>query len=251
MGNLIKMDWYRLRSSTFFLVSLIVSFVLNLAFSIGMPLLNRFFAPDAAPDAVSFSYILANPISFTILFVLMLMSLVSFSYADLANGYIKNIAGQLPNKGLTVISKFVVGAIHNCIFFVVFLASTIIGNFIVNKVVFDDQIIAAVGTFFIKFLLSLGLTAILLFVSTGLRSKTLASILGVLFGSGMLTLVYMGLNTLFQQSVDVNEYAPDSLFSQVNVSSGMLVFNAILVAVICIAVFLPLTVTVFNKRDIK
>lgn len=251
MGNLIKMDWYRLRTSMFFIISTLVAFVLNLTASIAIPLLERAFSPQTANAPVALSKIITNPDNFPFILVFMLISLVSFSYSDIANGYIKNIAGQLPNKGYTVISKFIVIALHNFIFVCLVLASGLIGTFITKKVVVDENLFTGILVFFIKWLLTMALTAILLFVSTGLKNKTIASVLGVLLGSGALSLVYMGLNSLFQGNIDVNEFTPDSLFGSLSASSLSLVLNAVIVSAVCIAIFLPLTVKVFKNRDVK
>ncbi len=251
MGNLIKMDWYKLRTSLFFNVMLIVTFVINLACAIAFPVITRMFMPNSAVQEIQFSSILAKPMALDILPILMLISLVSFSYSDNANGFIKNIAGQLPNKGYIVISKFVVSAIHNLIFMVALFISTTIGAFVTGKVVFDNDIPAGIATFFIKWLITLAFSAILLFITTGLRNKIFASILGVLLGSGFLSLVYLGLNTLFQYKIDINAYAPDMLFTQVNAITNVFILNAILVSVICIAVFIPLSYKIINMRDVK
>ena len=48
-------------------------------------------------------------------------------YMDLANGYVKNIAGQVPSHGYLAVSKMIVIAIHNLIFMVVGLIGSLIG----------------------------------------------------------------------------------------------------------------------------
>ncbi|MBQ9673566.1 MAG: ABC transporter permease [Ruminococcus sp.] len=256
MGNLVKMDWYRLRKSKMFIISLIVTFVLNCAWIVGCHLLINFFKLEEINDKMDLSESISNPFSFGILMVLMFVSISTFAYADIANGYIKNIAGQVPNKGITVISKFIVIGIHNIIFFVAGSASIVIGNVISGTLIVDNQVFAGILTLLIKWLLSMAISSILLFVTTGLKSKTFASIVGVLLGSGFLFLVYMGLDSAISNIFKINDfnisdYAPDQLIREVNVAANTAVVNAIIVSVVCIVVFLTITVKVFNRKDVK
>ena len=109
MGKLIRMDLYRMLKAKSFMVCLIISFVLALA---NMPLAKLLFAlaRSLSPEInetfmaqVSLSAILSEPFPMISL-MLLLISLCFFFYADMENGYIKNIAGQMPMKGFTVLS---------------------------------------------------------------------------------------------------------------------------------------------------
>ena len=100
------------------------------------------------------------------------------------------------------------------------------------------------------------MTSIILFLTTGLRNKTLASVVGVLFSVSALGLLYMALNQLLSmvgiKNFDVSNYAPDQLFnSQFDTAAIGAVINAIIVSVVFIGVFVGLTVAIFNKRDVK
>ena len=98
MGKLLRMDLYRMLKSKAFLICLAVAFVLALAnapvaklmYTLANSLsseVNETFADD-----VSLSSILTNPFPMMGL-MLALLSLCFFFYADVENGYIKNIAG--------------------------------------------------------------------------------------------------------------------------------------------------------------
>ena len=118
---------------------------------------------------------------------------------------------------------------------------------------FDSDIPEGILTFFLKLLLMQSLCSILLFFTVGIKQKTAATVVGVVLGSGMLGLAYIGLNTAVHkifnvESFNLNDYAPDSLLE----SSGKLVaINALVVSVVIIAIFLPLTVKIFSKSDVK
>ena len=98
--------------------------------------------------------------------------------------------------------------------------------------------------------------AILLFLTTAVRNKTLASIVGVIIGTGALGLVYMGLdmalaNIFGKNSISVSSIAPDQLLSNVSVGENVAVLNAIIVSIVCSVIFFSLTIKVFKTRDIK
>ena len=272
MRNIIRMDFYRLISSRSFKVSMFLVFIISLLskpiYKFIITFLNNITQQVAEngdssinvaeatinyPATVDFSTILCSPFGYTLLIVLCLICAIGFAYADIANGYIKNYAGQLSNKGYTVISKFTVIGFLNLFYLVAALIGSTVGEMLVRKVVFDSDIPEGILTFFLKLLLMQSLCAILLFFTVGIKQKTAATVAGVVLGSGMLGLAYIGLNTAVHKifnvdSFNVNDYAPDSLLE----SSGKLVaVNALVVSVVIIAIFLPLTVKIFSKSDVK
>ncbi len=259
MANLIKMDLYRLlRSKLFWILNGVVLF-LSVAFTVlGFVISNIFKNAEGVTYSaeVKFSSLLSSPIE-QIFLILVMISAVSFMYADIANGYIKNIAGQLTNKGNTVISKFIVIGIHNFAFmFFGFLGNTL-SEFCIRKVVFDSMIAYGIAAFAIKWLLLMSISSIVLFFSTGLKNKTVASVVGVLLSSGLLGLVYLGLNAgianVFKtDNFDINSYMPDQLFGQtVAATLNVTAFNAIIVSLVVSGVFLFFTVKIFNNSDVK
>ena len=261
MANLIKMDMRRLFMSKLFYVTMGITAFLNMVIMTAIPLITKMFAPEAEASVTKLSDILANPFAIPWMLIAVYISMVSFSYADMANGYIKNIAGQIPRKSDTVVSKFVVIGVHNLVFFAVSALSMVLGNVIGSAfgtftIEADSMIMNGILTLLLKWLLSMAICSILLLLTTGVRNKTLAAIVGVVFGTNTMALVYMGLNTavanIFKtESFNLAMYMPDGLMGAVNVTAGTGVINAIVVSVVCISVFFALTIKVFNSRDIK
>ena len=261
MANLIKMDMRRLFHSKLFFISAGIVAVLNIILMTIIPLFTKFFAPASEMKIMELSDILVNPFAIPWMIILMLISMVSFSYADIANGYIKNIAGQIPRKSDTIVSKFIVIGVHNCFFFVVAAASMVIGQYLGSvfgtyQIVVDSQVGFAFITLFVKWMLSMAISSILLFLTTGVKNKTLASIVGVILGTGTMGLIYLGLNTAVNSifktsSFNLSLIMPDALIDTVNVGANTGVINALIASVVCTAIFLALTVKVFNTRDIK
>ncbi len=261
MGNLVKMDLRRLFMSKVFYISMAVVGAFNILFQIVPPIFVRFLAPSEPIHAQQVSDIVASPFTFTFLLILMVISIVSFSYADIANGYIKNIAGQVRNKSSIVYSKFIAVGVHNCIFMVVSALTSLLGAAIISamgmmKLEMDGLMLQAFFTFFIKWMLSMAISAILMFFTTAVKNKTVATVIGVILGTGALGMVYFGLNQAIEnifhvENVEIQSYVPDQLINSVNAGTNIAVVNAIVVAVVCTVLFLVLTVKVFNSRDVK
>ena len=254
MTNLIKMEWYKLRTSKLFIILLIVTFVLNAIFLASLPMITS--ALGAEMSATELSSILASPFALGLLMIPIFISAVSFLYLDFSGGYIKNIAGQLADRGSLVFAKFIMIGAHNLIFFVTAAISAVLATALAGGIVVDAAVWSGILTLLLKWLLSLSLCTVLMFFAVGLRNKTLAIIMAVVFSTGALSLLYMGINTgitaLFKvENIDVGNYLPDALMGSVNVITGELVVNAIIVAAIFIGVFLWLTYMMFKKRDVK
>ena len=261
MANLIKMDLRRLFRSPMFLITLSVAAVFNILLTVGMAMLTKMFASAQAVTPTILSDVVSNPFVLPIFSILMFTSLISFSYADIAGGYIKNLAGQLPHKSSLIYSKFMVIGIHNFIFLAVGSITNALGNLAMSatgmlQLTDDGKIGAAIMTILLKWLLSMAIAAILLFVTNGVKNKVLATVIGVILGTGTMSLAYMGLNTAISnifhtQSFDLGMYMPDALFNSVNVGANVAVINAIVVSLVFIVLFMALTVKVFKSRDVK
>ena len=205
MGKLIRMDLYRMLKSKTFLVCLTVAFVLALAnapvaklmYTLANSLsseINETFANE-----VNLSSILTDPFPMMGL-MLALLSLCFFFYADVENGYIKNIAGQMPRKGYTVLSKFIAAIAHNLLFMIVGVAFNLIGTLPFKRIEMGN-LAESISVFGLKFLLAQSLCAVLLLTSSSLRSKSLSSVLAVLMGTGMMWLVYIGIDAGISQVI--------------------------------------------------
>ena len=256
MGNLIKMDFYRMRKARSFLICLILEFVLALSsapMEKAMYLLAQMVSTDMQevfPAEVKLSGILSDP--FPVLgLMLAMISLCYFFYADVENGYIKNIAGQMPMKGFTILSKFIVAFVHNVIFVVAAIIGKVVGTVFVQRIVMDGDVPDSIRVLVLKLLLVQSICALLLFAAGTLRSKSLGMILAVIFGLGLTSLIYMGINqglkSLFNHAVDITKYMPDSLMDETPLGT----MKALAVALVWGAVFLIPAIRIFDRKDVK
>lgn len=256
MSNLIKMELYKLRTSKLFIILLSIFAVVNIVSSFGTSMLVNAIVKN--PEAIKgdLSSMFVSPFVLEMLMLFTFVSLVSFLYLDFNNGYIKNLAGQVPNRGYIVFSKFIAVAVHNLIYFLVAVLTCFISGLITGINMDIQNLGAGIATFFIKWLLSLGIGAILMFFAVGLKSKSFALILGVMIPVGAFSLIYMGIDTAVKNFLKIKGFAlgnfmPDSLIGSVNAVKGTLLANGIISAVVCIVLFYILTYITFNKRDIK
>ena len=256
MGKLIRMDLYRMVKFRSFPICLIIAFALALAdapfgklmFTLASSLSSTI--SEAFPAEVNLSDILRVPFPM-INQMLMLLSLCAFYYADVENGYIKNIAGQMPMKGFTVLSKFIATAVHNIIFAAAGIIGNLIGAMIVQRVVMDGGMLESVRVLVLKLLLLHSICAILLLTVATLQSKSLGMILAVVFGMGMTPLVYSGINEalkpLFGEGTDIRPFMPDCVMNETPLST----VKALAVAVVTGAIFLFPAIRIFDRKDVK
>lgn len=261
MVNLLKMDMYRLLKSKSFKVVLIVVVLLNLLTGPVDKIINiiqqKIAQAGDEPVIWEKSFEMAkyfiSPLGF---FdgILILLSIVWFSYADLGQGYIKNIAGQLPQKGYSVISKFLVVGFQNFVLMFAAACSQTIGSLPFRKCDFTTGMGGAMGYFFLKWLLLLSISAIILFFSSGLRSKNAATTTAVLMGGRILSLTYMLFSMGIQRipmkifkDFQLSDYMPDSLMELTQPP----IAKSVIISLCLIVVFMSFTVRIFNKKDVN
>ena len=259
MSNLIRMDLHRMFRARSFKVCLILAFILGF---MGMPLLKLFAMllriipgaessiSDMVPDSVNLSSIIGNPFP-ALNCMLLMFSVCYFFYADLEHGFIKNIAGQMPKKGYSILSRFIAVIPHNLIFIATGIIANLIGNLLFVKVVVDRDVAQTAASLGVRFLLLQGLCAILLLVVSALHSKTFGMVLSVVFGAEMMNLIYMSIDTAIQlglkKTVKIENYMPDHLMWEQTPK----LIPALPVAALTILVFLLFAVRIFDRKDIK
>lgn len=255
MGNLVRMDIYRMLRAKSFRICLILSFALALLatpFEWGMAQLARSLSSEAPrfPESVQLSYLISNPAS-GLIYMLAFLSIVIFFFADIEAGYIKNIAGQMPKKGFSVLSRFMAAILHNLLFLAAGLIGNILGALFLQKITTDGGLLNSILTFAVRFLLMQAVCTIMLLAVTSFRNKSLGMILAVMLGLPVMGLIYLGINTglgqLFGDSVNITPYMPDQVLKESNPDA----LRAFLVSAVTIGIFLPLSIHVFDRKDVK
>ena len=268
MGKLIRMDLYRMPKSKAFIICLILAFVLALAvaplgkvmFNLANSLSSE--SVEAYPAEVNLSDVLSDPFP-VINLMLVLLSLCFFFYADVENGYIKNIAGQMPMKGFTVLSKFIAAIVHN----LVFAAVGIIGLIFLTEFPAVLRQMDALFSF-VLFIRLEGDEVLLL----QLQQKLFHILMGASHDLGQLAdggrflaqidaddqeklfpadllhgTVGQGLKPVFGQATNISKYMPDVVMSETPLDT----LKALAVAIVTGGVFLLPAIRIFDRKDVK
>ena len=257
MGNLIRMDLYRIRKTKTFIACLVIAFLFALATvpleklltDLSLTLAEEGTEPIAFETKISLAGIIGAPAS-SITLLTALLSIVFFFYADMEAGYIKNIAGQMPKKGFSILSRYIASVPHNLTFMLVDILGNLIGNLFLRKITMDGSLVEAVGIFLLRLLLLQGITAILLLVTSAFRSKSFGMILAVLLGLPLMWLIYSAINSGLEKIIknaNIIPYMPDQVIRESTPDA----VRGFLVAAVTIAIFLPVSIRVFDQKDVK
>ena len=257
MGNLIRMDQYRMRKVKGFWICLGLAFLISLGYvPLAYVMLNLAKSlssevTDVFPATFNLYELIGNPLT-ALIIMLCLLSVAFFFYADMENGYIKNIAGQMPKRGFSILSRFLAVIEHNLIFMLTALVGQLIGSMIFQRMVTEGSLVSAVLMFLLRLLLLQSLCSILLLVSSSLRSKSAGVVLAVLLGIPAMELLYTAIDSglrmlLNQPTFTIAPYMPDVLLREGKPDT----LRAILSSAVTIGIFLSLSISVFDKRDVK
>lgn len=270
MLNLIKMDLYRLFKTKSFKIGLIISALISFLAIAGIAgIINLVhLLSNASQESLSMfpfvnwqNSVNLYEIILTATSVLSLMvSAVLASHfisEEQSNGYVKNIAGQVKDKGMMIVSKFVaLSVISFSVMLTYALGSTISGFIFFNSAITYTGISQFLLVFGTKYIIYLAVNAILLFLCTITKSKSLALAVGVMFGSGATIIVYNVISTFagiaLKCDIPVSSYVPDGLiFGLTMDATSNALIKALIVGVVYIAVFIIFSMVSMRKRDTK
>ena len=273
MWNLIKMDFYRLFSSKAIKIGALMACIVSVAYmllSLGIVEITKLALKDTPEVAtemglllsqvawingVDFSDIVLSGTAAFSLFVACMMS-ANFIGSEQSCGYTKNFAGQLPNRGYMVISKFVVTSfIQLMVLGIYTIVSVIFAKFVFGQYINGYQIDMLFAGLGLRLLLHLAVNTIIIFLCTLTKSHAIAMVAGCIFGIGITKIAYMAITMILSAvkvEFNIANYMPDGINSQIAVDSiSGLYGKAILVSLAFIVVFLGANYYVVSKRDVK
>lgn len=274
MFNLIKMDLYRLFHSKAMRVGIIIAAIVafvGMLFNLGVLALLKLAMEDSDPSSaegmaflfpimswlngVDFADVVFTSTNSFSLFVAC-MVVASFIGAEQSCGYVKNVAGQLSNRGKMVISKYIVTcAVQLIILLVYTIIAVVFANMLFSSYITTYSIVELIEGLLLRFLLFCAVDAMLVFFCILTKSHAVAMVVGAIFSIGVTSLVYFaatGLLSMIKITLDVAKFMPDGINALINVASvGDVAVRAIIVSVVFIAIFLTGAVLLFQKRDVK
>lgn len=277
MFNLLKMDMYRLIRSRTTLIMIIVTATLAVfcmfMTSLSVDIHTQELEADAAGEQIthdgvffesSLSWTNDSKIDFTELLTLQLQSrlllavvavfTVLFIAAEYKKGFIKNIAGQFPIKGVMAASKLITIATMVLVMLIVFDLSM----FLTGVILFKDRLVLGsaaelLQTSGLNYLLHFAYACVFVFLTALTRSSALGITLGILFSGGVSDLLYSCFDYLIPgDKFSIAEYTTTGNISTITANmSNELVTKAVLVGVIFILASSALYTLTVQKKDIN
>lgn len=288
MFNLIKMDFYRLFCMKSFWVMILVTIGLAF-FSVWMTDVDLNWmkegvhtvqleedqseAEDGEVDIAFGIYTQTDPkwmygdIPFSdltieafrscILLLLCAIFVPLFVNAENKSGYIKNIAGQLPGKGMLVIPKLVAAAVQVFLILAIFSIFTGIAGlaFWGGRVVFGSLSDFAIG-FGLQFLLHYSFAVVMLMFTILFKNSGFSMCLGILCAMGMLATILGFVNQLLisidgLKKLNLIKYVIETNVQNVtNHLEQTAVNRCVAISLVYIVLAAVLSVTVMQKRDV-
>ena len=116
----------------------------------------------------------------------------------------------------------------------------------------QGDVLEALRVIALKLLLMQSLCCLLLLATTALQSKSLGTVLAVVLGMGVMGLIYAGLDTAVDavwknKGFYIGDYMPDQMLGE----NAPETLRSLVSAAVTTLIFLPLTIRVFDRRDVK
>lgn len=206
--------------------------------------------PEWATEEIKFADLLNTQIGSGLFLIVVSIFVTLFVCAEQKNGYIKNIAGQFPNRAFLVLSKTVAVGVQVLTMFLVLT----VAMFVTGKICFGSSLVlGSVGDVLKvlggQFVLHFAFAAFLLCLSILFHSSALSMTIGILVSCKVTSLLYVAADRL---SIDLTRYAIETnvtRFTQITESEEILVM--MLSAVVIFLVTVGLATVVMQKRDVR
>lgn len=187
--------------------------------------------------------------------LLLVIFTVLFSTADISSGYIKNIGGQVRNRGFLIFSRSIALS--------VFTALTMTGAFLfqaaANCIVFGKlewgNTKAILSYFVAELALHYALVLICMAIAIILKNNVISMVIAVCLTMNVMTIVYGVVNSAIQkigiQNFQIYKYTITGKLSLLPMNpSGNECLAAFGVAMVFIVIMISVSSVVFQKRDI-
>ncbi|MDY4835489.1 MAG: ABC transporter permease [Frisingicoccus sp.] len=269
MTDLIKMDIYRLVHSKSFKVGLLFSIIIPLLVISAMGTVIRLSETEIQDMSMNIIIKMWIGKGFSIGQMIMIglesLSLlvstvltVLFVNEEQSDGFIKNIAGIVPNRGMLVVSKFCgIAVINLSIFLVYTIVSVIAGAVCMSSVLIKGPVLYTIFVWLVKFLLYMAIDSIILCICMLTKSRSLAIGVSVIWGIGVIRIVYSAIGAFINMAIrglhiDVSLFTPDGVNAILTLKSEPdVLIRGVIISLIYSAVFMLMTSVILNRRDVK
>ena len=180
---------------------------------------------------------------------------VLFSTADISSGYIKNIGGQVGNRGSLIFSR----SIALSVFTVLTMTGAFLFQAAANCIVFGElewgNTKAILSYFVAELALHYALVLICMAIAIILKNNVISMVIAVCLTMNVMTIVYGVVNSAIQkigiQNFQIYKYTITGKLSLLSMNpSGNECLAAFGVAMVFIVMMISVSSVVFQKRDI-
>ena len=180
---------------------------------------------------------------------------VLFSTADISGGYIKNIGGQVGNRGSLIFSR----SIALSVFSVLTMTGAFLFQAAANCIVFGElewgNTKAILSYFVAELALHYALVLICMAIAIILKNNVISMVIAVCLTMNVMTIVYGVVNSAIQkigiQNFQIYKYTITGKLSLLPMNpSGNECLAAFGVAIVFIVIMISVSSVVFQKRDI-
>ena len=187
--------------------------------------------------------------------LLLVIFTVLFSTADISSGYIKNIGGQVRNRGSLIFSR----SIALSVFSVLTMTGAFLFQAAANCIVFGElewgNTKAILSYFVAELALHYALVLICMAIAIILKNNVISMVIAVCLSMNVMTIVYGVINSAIQkigiQNFQIYKYTITGKLSLLPMNpSGNECLAAFGVAIVFIVMMISVSSVVFQKRDI-
>lgn len=281
MINLIKMDLYRLVHSVSFWIMIAVTVALAV-FSTGMTKYDLDLVAEEGESSlrpeedtqmfgvvvetnyewldgeIGFDELVSVDLASSLVLILPVIFIPLFVNGEQKNGFVKNIAGQLPNRGMLAVSKLFAAAVQVFVIFVIYcLSVAAAGRFYFGERFVIGSVTDFLFIFVLHYLLHVSFGAVVLMLTVVLKNSAFSMVFGILCCCGISMLAYNLINIAVHFISKVSEFDISKYMIETNIEcvrSGLGqsdLFRIILVGFGFLAASAMASAAVMQKRDIR
>ena len=180
---------------------------------------------------------------------------VIFSTADINSGYIKNIGGQVKNRGALIVSRAAALAVFTLITMAGVFLLQAVSNFIYFREVEWGNLIAFLAYFFTEAALHYALVLICMAIAVILKNNVISMVISICITMNLMSLVYYLIDRLIDKvgihNFVISKYTVTGRIAMLGMEpGGRECLVSLAVAVIFGIVVTTLSGVIFRKRDI-
>ena len=249
MTKMIKMDLYRFFRSTSTWISLLTTVIL--AFLMVMLVHTTINTTAASVRISNAGELLTVQINSGVPMALCAVAVIIFVSTKYKNGFIKNVANQLPQRELLVIPEIIVAFAGCALYFFAYSICTIItGKLLLGNTFISFPFFAIMKLMMVQFILHWSFCCLLLLIFMLTNSTTFTVATGLLIAFKILNILYALVERI--TSLNIEQYMLDANIFQLEMESTIAAYiRATIVGLIFLLAEIALLCMIMRKKDIR